>query len=233
MEPIQKVSITDLVVSNLKELITSGEIPVDAKLPTEKEISEQLKVGRSTVREAFRVLQAMGFVSMKPGRGAFVAKTKEDDQDSIAHWFVEHELQLNDFMEVRMAIETLAVKLAVDRITEKEIKMLELLHTDFSKAMQENDYEKMALIDEAFHGTIAEATHNLLLITINKKVSGAFKAYRMKSFSVKGNAINALIPHRDIIQALKEKNVKRAVEAMTEHINISLGDVARVVEKHD
>jgi GntR family transcriptional repressor for pyruvate dehydrogenase complex len=228
MKRIERTSVTDIVVENLKELIMTGNIPVGGKLPTEKEISETLNVGRSTVREALRVLQAMGFVEMKPGKGAFVAKIKEDDQNSIENWFAEHKFQITDFMEVRIALETLAVKLAVNRATEEEIQAIEENFKEFSKAIEDNDSNKLAYLDEAFHRSITNATHNYLLISINKKISDAFRAYRMKSFSHKGIAKNALMPHKDIVDALKTRDAEKGIKAMTEHIRISLEDVYSV-----
>lgn len=232
MKPIQKISVTDIVVDNLKELIKSGQIPIDSKLPTEKDICEQLKVGRSTVREAFRVLQAMGFVKMIPGKGAFVAKITDDDQDTIVNWFDKHKLQISDFMEVRGALETLSIRLAIERAKKKDIRDIESIQNDFICTIEKGDPNKLALLDEAFHSSIVKATHNQLLIAIHQKVSDAFKAYRLKSFAVKGFAVNALIPHNEILNALKEKNVEKGIQAMTNHIKKSLEDVSKVLKNN-
>jgi GntR family transcriptional repressor for pyruvate dehydrogenase complex len=229
MKPIEKTSITDMVVANLKELLTSGELSVGEKLPTEKEICQQLDVSRSAVREALRVLQAMDFIKMKPGKGAFVAKTREDDHDSIVNWFVEHEPVLTDFMEVRSAIETLAIKLAVSRATDNEIEEIKEIHADFENTLKTNDYDRLSILDEAFHNCIAKFTYNNLLIAIYKKVSDVFRPYRTKSFAVKGNAEHALLPHKEIIDALEARDNKRVINAMSKHIQISLKDITEVV----
>ncbi|MGD8401428.1 MAG: FadR/GntR family transcriptional regulator [Bacillota bacterium] len=230
MKPIKKTSVIDVVVTNLKELITSGEIPVDGKLPTEKEISSQLQVGRSSVREAIRMLQAMGFVKIIPGRGAFVAKIKEEDPSTIVNWFIENELQISDFIEVRTAIETLAIRLAILRASEKEIQQLEKIHEQFKMALKNKEIEKLVYYSELFHNSIARATHNHLLITITQKISDAFRMYRGKSFSIKGNAAKSLIPHQQIIQAFRTKDINKGIKAITDHINISLDEL---VEKAD
>lgn len=231
MIPIEKISITDTVVDNLKELIKSGQIPIDEKLPTQKEICEQLNVGRSTVREAFRVLQAMGLVKMKPGKGAFVAKITDDDQDSIADWFDENKLQNSDFMEVREALESLAIKLAIKKGRKKDIQEIETIQNDFIAAFEAGDPSKLALYDEAFHNSIIKATHNQLLIAIHQKVSDAFKVYRLKSFAVTKFAGNAIAPHNEILSALKEKNIEKGVKATANHIKRSLEDVSKVMKK--
>lgn len=233
LEGIVKIPVTDQVVSNLKELITSGQFQVGDKLPTEKEICSRLKVGRSTVREAFRVLKALGFVEMIPGRGAFVAKTSDDETNNAASWFAENEVQINDFMEVREAIETLAVKLAIPRITDQQMREMEAIHQGFEKAAQENNVIQLISYDEAFHKTIVDATGNKLLIGIYEKVAEAFSEYRANSFSVKKNAKNALQPHRNILDAIKRKDADGAVREVSNHIGISIADITNVINSQN
>ncbi|PKL11739.1 MAG: FadR family transcriptional regulator, partial [Spirochaetae bacterium HGW-Spirochaetae-8] len=70
MIPVQKVPITDQVVDKIKTSIIEGTFEESRKLPSEQSLCESLNVSRSTLREAFRVLQTKGFVELKPGRGA-------------------------------------------------------------------------------------------------------------------------------------------------------------------
>ena len=165
---------------------------------------------------------------MKRGTGAFVKKTSLETEQNIVNWFAEHEVQLLDFMDVRMAIEPLAMKLAIKRATEKEIKRLEKIHMNFEKAMQERDAIGLARYDEAFHNTIIEVTHNRLLISINKKVSDAFTEYRNRTFSLSDSCINALEPHRNIMEGLKRRDIDTGVKAMVEHLDITLDDIVNV-----
>jgi GntR family transcriptional repressor for pyruvate dehydrogenase complex len=89
-----------------------------------------LSVGRSTVREALRIMEAMGFIEIRPGRGAFVLRNAEDDLSPLAAWFAEHATEVRDYVEVRMAIEPLAMRLMVDRATPEEIAGIEAVHRD-------------------------------------------------------------------------------------------------------
>ncbi|MBP1578163.1 MAG: FadR family transcriptional regulator, partial [Oscillospiraceae bacterium] len=75
MKSIQRVPVVQQVADNLRDYILSGKVEAGAKLPSEKELCAQMSVGRGTVREAFRILQTTGLVEIKPGRGAFVART--------------------------------------------------------------------------------------------------------------------------------------------------------------
>ena len=232
MNSIARISIADTVVQNLKELVTSGELAVGEKMPTEQEVCSMLNVSRSTVREAFRVLQAMGFVEMKPGKGAFVARITEEDGSDNARWFSENELQFIDFMELRMAIEPLAAKLAAIRASDREIAELKNIHIAFSNAMDSRDAVKLVTYDEAFHGLIGECTENKLLISINKKILSAFKEYRGKSFSSTEIFGNAREPHEKIMQAIIDRDAEKASTAMMNHLQIALDDLERISQKY-
>ena len=70
MKPIERISIVDQVINNLKEYIVEGNIDVGDKMPTEKEICEMYGVGRSTAREAYRMMQAIDMIDVRRGKGA-------------------------------------------------------------------------------------------------------------------------------------------------------------------
>lgn len=230
MKPIEKVPLIEMVIANIKELIVSNSLLSGDKLPTEREICELLQVGRSTVREAFRTLQAMGIVEIKPGRGAFVAEKKVDGTKGVVDWFVKHGVQISDFMEVRMAVESLAVKLAITRASYEEILDLEKIHDNFAEAAEKKDIIKLASYDETFHNAIIKATHNKLLIDIIEKIADAFMEYRIKAFSVEDNISHALEPHGRILEAFKKRDVVGGQTEMVNHLNTSLDDINNVIK---
>ena len=140
MKEITRVPIVQQVVNNMKEYIMSGQIDVGQKLPTEKEWCEKMGVGRGTVREAFRILEAKGLIEIKPGRGAFVAGTKELEKEDIVEWFVKNEMELKDYIEVRQAVEPLVARLVAENGLDEELNQLEKIHRRFIKAVGEGDF---------------------------------------------------------------------------------------------
>jgi GntR family transcriptional repressor for pyruvate dehydrogenase complex len=229
LEPMEKVSVTDYVVKNLKELITSGELQVGDKILTEKEICEKLKVSRSSVREALRVLKALGYVEFMPGRGAFVAKTNEDDKLSIANWFKLNEIKIQDLMEVRSTLEILAAKLMIRHARPDDINALTSIHQKFTSAVENYNVVQLVTLDELFHKTIVDGTHNDLLIQIYRPILESLVDYRIKAFSLKENAIHALLPHQNILDAIIHKDEIRAESEVSNHIRISLEDIENVI----
>ncbi|WP_102348395.1 FadR/GntR family transcriptional regulator [Bacillus sp. Marseille-P3661] len=230
MQPFEKISVTDHIVNNLKDLITSGDLKVGDKMPTEKEVCEKLKVGRSSVREAYRVLNALGYIELIPGRGAFVKRITEEDNASIANWFEINGVQIQDFMEVRQGIETLAVTLAIKNGKDSDFNELKIINEKFKKAVEDYNVVQLISLDELFHKKIVDATHNILLIEIYKLITDSFKNYRTKSFSVKEKAIHALEPHNNIVRAILEKDESLAAAEVARHIRISIKDIEDVIK---
>jgi GntR family transcriptional repressor for pyruvate dehydrogenase complex len=225
MQPIERRSVIDTAVEQLRAHILSGEIPVGAKFLTEKEIGEQLSIGRSTVREALRLLEAAGFIEIKPGRGAFVVRTDDDDVGPLSAWFAKHATEVADYVEVRMAIEPLAARAMIDRGRADEIAMIEATHDEFLAAARDQDAVRLARLDERFHELIVRATHNILLIRIMELISVTYFEFRLKSFSYKQNIDHAVQFHGELLTAIQLRDAARAEDAMQRHLRCSFEDI--------
>lgn len=229
MREIQRISITDAVVDSIKEMIETEEYKVGEKLPAEVKLCEMLAVSRTSVREAIRVLQALGYVENRPGKGAFVAANHKEE---IAPWYDVENPQFTDFMEVRMAMETLAVRLAVERASEKEVHKLQEVHESFVEANEKRDMVRMIMLDELFHTTIVEITKNQLLVNINAQLLEAFRVYRSESFTNEGVYKNAIEPHAQILACFRNHDAKEAVEEMRRHLNITTNDMEQIHKRN-
>ena len=227
METIKRVPVVQQVVDKLKEYLFSGAVSVGDKLPVEKELCQQLGVGRGTIREAFRMLEATGYVELRPGKGAFAARTSEVELGDIFHWFEEHEVEMQDFLEVRMAIEPLAVRLAIQRCSDKEIAQLEQIHKKFIAAVDKQDVSGIVICDEKFHAGIVEFSKNKLLISISKQVEQHIKDFRSRTFYIPQNAANAIEPHQEILDAFKNRDPKIGEKKMQKHLELVAVDLNR------
>lgn len=230
MQAVKRVPVVQQVVDNLKDFITSGEIQVGEKLPPEMELCAKLNVGRGTVREAIRVLQATGFVEMRPGRGAFVARTDEADSPDLSSWFCSNETELMDFMQVRVAIEPLAIRLAIEKCTAKDIKVLENNYKETLAAVERNDAVQLSLYDEQFHAYIFECSQNRLLIAINKLLVETFRKFRSKTFLIPNNVRNVVGPHGQILQAFRDRDAAAGERYMMAHMERVIQDLEKSKE---
>ncbi len=230
MRSISRLSITDQAVQQIKNEILSGAYKIGDRIPTEKDLCQQLGVGRSTVREALRMLKALGFIEVKQGKGAFIIKTSEDSDEKIRDWFSKNKIELIDFIQVRMSLEPLAVRLFIERASNEQINNIERILVLFENATESGNALDLALLDEAFHTAIAEASGNNLLIMLNRTIVEFFREYRVRSFAVKKNIKNALEPHRKIMQAIRARDPDAAAQAMIDHLKLSMTDINKVLE---
>ena len=226
MKEIHRISITDAVVEAIKKAIDSGEYQPGTKLPTEAAMCQEMKVSRSSVREAMRVLQALGYVTIAPGRGAFVAKEEPRTSDP---WYEAEGVRYSDFMEIRLAIETLAVRLAVKRASAEEVQELAEIHESFCEANKTHDMAKLIMLDELFHTKIMECTGNPLFVNINKQIQECFRTYRGESFSNDAVYSNAVEPHARILQCFKDRDPEQAVLETQKHLAITQEDMIKVI----
>ncbi len=230
MRSISRLSITDQAVQQIKNEILSGAYKIGDRIPTEKDLCQQLGVGRSTVREALRMLKALGFIEVKQGKGAFIIKTSEDSDEKIRDWFSKNKIELIDFIQVRMSLEPLAVRLFIERASDEQINNIDRILVLFENATESGNALDLALLDEAFHTAIAEASGNNLLIMLNRTIVEFFREYRVRSFAVKKNIKNALEPHRKIMQAIRARDSDAAAQAMVDHLKLSMTDINKVLE---
>lgn len=217
MEPIKRIPIIEQVEEQIRELIESGSCLPGEKLPTEKELCQRLGVGRGTVREAFRLLQAKGYVELKPGRGAFVALPS--DEMGAIEWLVLNEQQLHDAIEIRRALEPMAARRMAERRDENAIEALERLHAEFLSAVKSDNNKRIAELDERFHTAITLGSGNHLLISILQQVNQEIKTFRSKTFSVPQNVRNAVDPHNRILRTIQAGDADGAEAAMRAHLD--------------
>ncbi len=221
MNAIEKIATIETAVEGIRNLITTESIAEGQMIPSENELVQKLNVDLSAVREAIVVLQALGYIEIQKNGSAIVAKPGEDSLKSTAQWFASHAEQMSDYMEARQAIESAAVKLAVQRAGSSEIQQLEQIHEAFEKAILDDDIVGLSETDKAFHRAIIRSAHNKVFNIINHRLEEAFEKYRVKSFSIKQTRLRSLDQHRNIIQAMKNRDAEGAAKEMLEHLDIS------------
>ncbi len=217
MKPIERVTVVGQVTEAIRTMIKERQLNEDEKLPTEKELCETLEVGRSTVREAMRILQAMGEVKFRHGKGAFVG-SGNINEIVTKEWFSKTGTKLADFVEIRLAIEPLAVRLAIHRASEEDIVEIARIHNLFIQAVSVQNALHLAKYDELFHTKIAYATHNQLMINIMDSIKKEVFEMRVKSFSIPKRMAGAVKPHEMILDAFYTKDEDAGWQAMTDHI---------------
>lgn len=193
----------DVVFQTLRQAILRGELKPGERL-MEIHLAQKLGVSRTPVREAIRKLELEGLVLMIPRKGAVVAEITISD--------------LEDVLEVRMALEELAMKHACRRITKEQLDGLEQLAAVFSESLNGDDVGACAQADMLFHDAIYEATGNNRLIQILNNLREQMYRYRMEYLKDRHSHAQLLKEHEEILNALKCHDEKSALEWISRHI---------------
>ncbi|HUW64970.1 MAG TPA: GntR family transcriptional regulator [Spirochaetia bacterium] len=206
LEPIQLDNykpLREIVFESLREAIIGGRLKPGERL-MEAQLAEELGVSRTPVREAIRKLELEGFVAMLPRKGAYVSGISLKD--------------IVDVFEIRAALEALAAGLAAERITEEELDQMERYLLKASEASDEDNLSAFVAVDTGFHELIYKASRNQRLFQIVTLLQEQVQRFRTVSLSQPGRFKDAIEEHRQIIEAISERNVELAQSLAKEHI---------------
>ena len=199
----------DVVFNTLRQAILKGELKPGERL-MEIQLANKLGVSRTPIREAIRKLELM-----IPRKGAEVADITEKS--------------LRDVLEVRKALEELAVQLACEKITEAEIEELKKAAEDFKKILKSNDVTQIAEADVHFHDIIYMATDNQKLIQLLSNLREQMYRYRVEYLKRESVYPKLIAEHEEIIHFIQEKNKTQAAEMVSRHIDNQVDAVMAVI----
>lgn len=206
----------DVVFQTIRQGILHGVLPPGQRL-MEIQLAKHLGVSRTPVREALRMLELEGLVVTVPRHGAEVAEITQKD--------------LQDVLEVRCALEALAVDLACLAITPEEIQSLRVNTNEFEKLIESDNISALAACDVAFHDIIFTATRNNRLVQLLNNLSEQMYRYRLEYLKDKTARPNLLEEHKEIIMHLENRDTTKAKEVITRHINKQYEDVIKNLKK--
>lgn len=224
MEPIQKKSTVDLAAEKIVEYIQNSPIQVGEKMPAELSLCKELNISRTTVREAYRLLQSQGYLDFHPGKGAFVKSKERDFILEATEWLSSQKVQIADYLFVRLALDPLAAKLAASNATQQDIDELCAIYNAFIEASKSNDNKALEQLDARFHECIARSTHNDLLLSLVRITNYYFNLPRQFSFRLEEHTQHAIVPHSKILDAITKKHPEEASKASLDHILTAFQD---------
>lgn len=217
----QNIGVAETVAEKIKKILASGKIQRGDKLPSETALASELGVGRSSVREALRLLSASGYIELIPNRGAFALVTDEKELPSPRSWLELNRDMVDELLSVRSCIEPFAAELCASNITEEGLARLKEQLDGFEAAASTCDWELLSKYDLEFHKTILNESHNRYLIQMYQPLLEAFMQYSRRSMAVTYTQSNTHSEHRSIFTAIAEHSPEEARAAMRLHITIA------------
>ncbi|MGN0298522.1 MAG: GntR family transcriptional regulator [Lachnospiraceae bacterium] len=208
----------DVVFQTLRQAILKGELLPGERL-MEVRLANALGVSRTPVREAIHMLELEGLVVMVPRKGAEVARISEKN--------------LYDVLEVRRALEKLAVELVCQRMSEEQLNQLKQKFYAFLAVAQSEDLMQVVQCDEEFHDVIYEATGNIRLVQMLNNLREQMYRYRLEHIKDLSKRSTLVKEHKRILDALTIKDVEAAKSAIEEHINNQMSSVAESIHEEE
>ena len=194
----------DVVFQTLRAAILKGDLKPGERL-MEIHLANQLGVSRTPIREAIRMLELEGLVIMMPRKGAMVASISKED--------------LKDVLEVRKALDTLAVSLACERITPDGLKRLKSAAVHFKGATITLDSTKIAEADVAFHDEIHKASGNKRLSVMVNNLAERIYRYRFEYIKESYDCVQLIEEHDEIVKNIEKGDKEEAIAAINRHID--------------
>ncbi len=209
-------SVVDIVVEQIKNLILNETIKPGEKIPTEVELMEQLGVGRNSVREAIKMLTALGVLEVKRGQGTYVAtKVQPSFFDPFIFSLLLEPKSNQDLYELRVMYDSMVAFTALSNGSQEEFDELEKNIDEMEAAYKNNlhldDIDFFVDKDLGFHRILLQATHNPLIIRMGEAILGLFPKYIKKSISQDKGIERSIENHRTILKTLIEKDVSHIV----------------------
>lgn len=208
---IQKKSLADMIAETLKQQITEGTYRAGDKLPTEPELMKTFGVGRSSVREAVKLLVNMGVVRVQQGSGTFVAVPSNNDDVNIKMSTADR----TELDEVRKILDIAIVEKAVARRTEKDIERMRA-SLEKRKVNAENGLlEECIEADLNFHIAIADAAHNRILADIYRSAATHLLSEFNRIYDGTDCFINSQTSHEKLLKHIIAGDLKNARKTAT------------------
>ena len=231
MDPVKKVRLSDSVIDAIKEMITEDGFKPGDKFYSENELTKKLQVSRSSIREALRILEVTGQVSVKQGKGIYITDKQGQQFSEFSSWLKANEQSIRDNFEVRLIIEPKAAGYAAEKADKKDIDKMEDSYTNFVKYARLYKVEEAILCDGKFHRLLAGATKNKTLFVLMKAMIMNLPNGWISSLYTPGRIEQTVEEHNDILQAIKKHDKIGAENAMTRHLLNALHDISAHLEK--
>lgn len=214
-ESLNRRTTSEEVAARIRDEILRSELAPGARL-RQGAMAERFGVSTTPVREAFALLQAEGLVQIDPHRGAIV--------------FLPTVTEVREYYEIREALETLAIALALPNLNDADLDELQAL---VNRMRREEEESLWAEMNERFHRTIYQACRRPRLAGMIATLRDASKAYIHMYVARQEPATRSNDDHQEILEACRTRDVKRARAAIAHHLRHTANELADFISRSD
>ena len=217
--PIESKRTFEEISSKIKSLIFEGTLKPGDKLPSELELAKQFGVGRQSVREALRLLELSGLVSIQKGYGGGPI-VKDTISTQIRNLYLDafrmEKITVEEFTSARLVIEKAILDEVIDKADESDIKRLQ---ANLDKAEELITNKKLATDENFdFHALLAKASKNRVFMILEKSINAIHRNLRSRNVVDFRTTHNAVQAHQKILDAIMQKDRVKALKLIEHHI---------------
>lgn len=216
LRPVDRKPLYEQVSDRLREFVDVNNLQPGDRLMTERELAQQLSVGRSSVREAITALRIQGMVEVRHGDGIYLLRRPEDLISTLATELVETHIDHPYIWETRQALETQCARLAATRATAGDLRKLSRSLKTMEAEIAQGDPGLEG--DRQFHLGVAESSHNPILIRLLTGIRESLDRTSETSLTRTGQPAKSLAQHQIIFDAIKAGQPTDAADAMLAHL---------------
>lgn len=222
---VSRRNLSHAVAEELLRQIREGSLKPNDALPTERELMGQFAVGRNTVREAVQSLVARGVIDVRPGRGARVLNaTNAAVVEAVTMSALLAEQTVSDLFDFRALLEGEMAALAAERNTDSDLSAIREAQAAHERVAKHG--LSVHEVDLAFHRSIAHVSRNVIYTGVHDALCDLLTRARPATDTVLG-AEDSATEHREILDAISERDPVRSREAMRNHFRASLRRLER------
>lgn len=220
---IRHASTADEVIRQIEWLVLEGVLRPGDRMPSERDLSQQMDVSRPVLREALKDLESRRLIVSRHGGGTFVADVISDVfAEPVMDLITSHRKAIHDYLEYRKEIEAVAAGMAAERATEADMALLARVMENMRLAHQSGNFSEEAKADVEFHNTVSEIAHNIILLHTLRScyrlhMDGVFYN-RTLLYGLPGVRTALLEQHEAIAAAIAARNSDAAQKASRAHI---------------
>lgn len=215
-EPISRQKTYELVAERMLALISSRRLGPGDAIPSERELVALYGVGRSSVREALRMLESRGLIESR-GNGSFAVTELRNLLDRSLDLLVTvEEADYAELFEVRRIIEGEAAALAASRRTKEQLAEMSAIVEEMEQGLPSE--ERFITADLRFHLAVAEGTGNRVIVQLMHAIRSLLQRSLSSSYHIQGSPERAIEMHRLILEAIADRHPEEARQRMQEHV---------------
>ncbi|MYS80590.1 FadR/GntR family transcriptional regulator [Embleya scabrispora] len=225
----------EVAAERILEYVVGTGLQPGARLPTEKELADEVGMSRTVVREAVKILSALGRLSVRKGRGIHVAEPEQPSwQRSLTNFLPADLRQVDELFEFRRHLETSAAGQAARRATPAQVKAVREAARRSTLAAEQDDVDGFTAADEAFHAGIADAAANMFFASTVDAVRRLQRQVMVIGLAgvAGGSLLVAAAQHEAIAAAIASGEPSSAEGLMAEHICMTARQFQREIWRH-